>query len=171
MEHKDNLQPKVIIGEIFDIISSLLNQTNTHKQTKFIKKDFNNYKINDKPFEVYYDRIKYDKEFRISPSFFKIFHKGDTLYSSNFTHQEYDALYFFVDYAGGLERDRRSNLYKILKSFRQSNIQETDGDGTNFILLSSVSNVLDERFEVLVGESLTGKSNAFREASGVLQEL
>ena len=70
-----------------------------------------------------------------------------------------------------MERDTRSNLYKVLKSFKDSVIQEIDGDGARFIFLSSDTNVLVERFEILVGESLAGNTNAFREASAILHEL
>ena len=40
-----------------------------------------------------------------------------------------------------------------------------------FVFLSSNPNVLVERFEILVGESLAGNKNAFREASAILNEL
>ena len=77
----------------------------------------------------------------------------------------------FDDYAGGLERDRSSNLYKILKSFKQSNTQEIDGDGTSSIFLSSDPNTLTEILEVLVGEPLASNTNAIREASAILHEF
>ena len=77
----------------------------------------------------------------------------------------------FVENAGGLERDTRSNLSEVPKTFKDSLIQEIDGDGVSFIFLSSEPIVLVERFEVLVGESLAGNTNAFREASAILHEL
>ena len=39
------------------------------------------------------------------------------------------------------------------------------------MFLSSDPNVLVERFEVLVGKSLAGITNAFREASAILHEI
>ena len=112
-----------------------------------------------------------NKTSKISPSFFKIFTKRNNLNINNFTPNEIVTLKNFVEYAGGLERDTRSNLYKVLKSFKDSLIQEIDGDGTSFIFLSSDPNILVERLEVLVGESLAGNTNAFRESSAVLHEL
>ena len=60
LENEDNHQTKAFDGEISDIKSSLWKQTNTHKQKKLTKEDYNNYKINDKPFDVYDDRKKFD---------------------------------------------------------------------------------------------------------------
>ena len=77
----------------------------------------------------------------------------------------------FVDYAGGLWGDKRSNLYKVLKSYKDSLIHEIDGQGTSFIFLSSNPNVLVERFKVLIGESLAGNTKALREASAILLEF
>ena len=139
---------------------------------KISKQYFNHYKINDKPFELCDNILKFDdKAIRISPNFFKIVNKGNSLNVSNFTSKEKNDLNIFDDYAGGLERDRSSNLYKILKSFKQSNFQEIDGDGTTFIFLSSDPNALVERFEVLVGKPLAGNTNAIREASAILHEF
>ena len=163
---------KAIDGGISDIISAFLIQTNTHPQMKFTKKDFNNYKINNKPFKLYDNKIKFNEmEFKISPDFLKLFLKANNIDYSEFTREESDAVINFITYAGGLERDTRSNLNQAFKSFKQNNIQEIDGDGINFIFLSSDPNTLVERFEVLVGESLAGNTNAFREASAILHEL
>ena len=171
-DEEENATTKPIEAEISDMISSLLIQTNTHPQMKFSKKKFNNYKVNNKPFEVYDNKINFNEmEFKISPDFLKLFLKGNNVDFSEFTTEEMNALINFINYAGGLERDRRSNLHQALKSFKQSNIQEIDGDGINFIFLSSDPNTLVERFEVLVGESLAGNTNAFREASAILHEL
>ena len=83
-----------------------------------------------------------------------------------------NALINFVDYAGGSERDTRSNLYKALKSFNQSSIQEIAKDWMSLYFLSyDDPNVLVERFEVLVGESSAGNTNAFPEGSAILHEL
>ena len=41
----------------------------------------------------------------------------------------------------------------------------------SFIFLSSDPNVLVTRLEVLIGESLAGNKNAYREASAILSEL
>ena len=111
LEDEQNAQTKAIDSEISERVSGLLNQHNTHAQMKFSKYVFNNYRVNDEPFEVYEDRIKLvDKGFAISPKFFKIFIKGNRLNSNTFTPEEITALSAFVDYAGGLERDTRTNL-------------------------------------------------------------
>ena len=162
---------KPIDGDISDMISSLLIQTNTHPQMKFSKKDFNNYEINKKPFKLYDSKIKFNEiEFKISPDFLNLFLKANNIDYSKFTLEESDALVKFINYAGGL-RDTRSNLNQAFKFFKQKNKQETKGDGISFIFLSSDPNTLVERFEVLVGESLAGNTNAFREASAILHEL
>ena len=169
-ENEENLQSKAIDGEISDMISSLLYRTNTHPQMKFSKKDFNHYKINNKSSEVYDNKIDFnEKDFEVSPDFLKLFLKGKNIDFAEFTTEEMNALINFIDYAGGLGRDTRSNLYKAFKSFNRSNIEEVDGDGTRF--RSSDPKDLVERFEVLVGESLAGNSNAFCEASAILHEL
>ena len=79
-----------------------------------------------------------------------------------------EALIKFVDYAGGLGEDKRSNLYKSIQKIKKENIQ---GSSVSFVFLSSNPNVLVERFEILVGESLAANKNAFREASAILNEL
>ena len=171
-DEEQSAKTKPIDGDISDMISALLIQTNTHPQMKFSKKDFNNYTINNKPFKLYDNKIKFNEmEFKISPDFLKLFFKANNIDYSEFTREESDALINFITYAGGLERDTRSNLNQAFKSFKQNNIQEIDGDGINFIFLSSDPNTLVERFEVLVGESLAGNTNAFREASAILHEL
>ena len=73
-----------------------------------------------------------------------------------------------MDYAGGLGEDKRSNLYKSIQKIKKENIQ---GSSVSFVFLSSNPNVLVERLEILVGESLAGNKNAFREASAILNEL
>ena len=169
---EENIETRAINADFSDMISTLLNQENTHPQMKFSKEDFNNYKINKKPFEIYDDKINFDrKEFEISSDFLKLFVKRKSVDFDEFTNEETNALSNFTDYAGGLERDKRSNLSKALRSFNQSNIQNIDGDGVSFIFLSSEPNVLVKRFDVLVGESLAGNTNAFREASALLHEL
>ena len=110
-ENEENVQIKAIDSEFSEMISSFLNQENTHPQKKFTKRDFNHYKINDKPFEVYYDRIEIDdKEFEVSPDFLKLFLKGNKVDFAEFNTEDMNAFINFVHYAGGLERDTRSNL-------------------------------------------------------------
>ena len=171
-ENEDNVPIRAINSDISDDISSLLNQVNAHPQMKFSRQNFNNYSINDKPFELHDDIIEFDGKInRISSRFFKIFIKGTTLSTSDFTQKQMNLFNDFVDYAGGLRGDKRSNLHKVLKSYKDSLIQEIDGKGTSFIFLSSEPNILVERLEVLVGESLAGNTNAFREASAILYDL
>ena len=88
---------------------------------------------------------------------------------NKFNEEENLALKRFVDYAGGLGKDYNSNLYKTIKNIE--NRQKLEGKGISFIFLSSDPNVLVERLEVLVGESLAGNTNAYQEASAILHEL
>ena len=170
-EEEQSAKTKPIDGDISDIISALLIKSNSHPQMKFSKKDFNNYEINNKPFELYDSKIKFkEMEFNISPDFLELFHKANIIDYSKFTREESNALIKFINYAGGL-RDTRSNLNQAFKHFKKNKKQETKGDGISFIFLSSDPNTLVERFEVLVGESLAGNTNAFREASAILHEL
>ena len=113
---------------------------------KFSRQNFNNYTINGNPFELFDNIIEFDDKIdRISSNFFEIFIKGNTLNTSDFSQDQMNILNDFVDYAGGLRRDKRSNPYKVFKSYKDSLIQEIDGNGTSFIFLSSDPNILVER--------------------------
>ena len=92
-EHEEeNIEMRAINADISDMISSLLNHANTHPQIKFSKEDFNNYKINNKPFEVYDDKINLDrKEFKVSSDLLNLFLKGNTVDFAEFTNEEMDA--------------------------------------------------------------------------------
>ena len=80
VDDEENVKTKAIDSEISDMISSLLNHSNTHKEMNFMKEDFNNYKINDKPYEPYDDISKYDDTtVRISHNFLKRFIEGNIL--------------------------------------------------------------------------------------------
>ena len=171
-ENEENVLIRAINSDISDDFSSLLNQVNAQPQVKFSRQNFNSYTITDKPFELHDDIIEFDdKTNRISSNFFKTFIKGNTLNLSDFTQNEMNILNDFVDYAGGLRGDKKSNLHKVLKSSKDSLIQEIDGKGTSFVFQSSEPNILVERLEVLIGESLAGNTNAFLEASAILYEL
>ena len=52
-ENEENVPIRAIHSDISDYISSLLNQVNTHPQMKFSRQNFNNYTINDIPFELH----------------------------------------------------------------------------------------------------------------------
>ena len=67
---------KSINANISNMVSSLLNQINTHSMMKFAQTDFNNYKVNGKDFKVYDRNIEFDGEkYEVRPSFFEIFLK------------------------------------------------------------------------------------------------
>ena len=97
--------------------------------------------------------------------------RGNKTDFSQLPDEEKEALVEFVDYAGELGRDVKSNLYKAIKYIKESQYQNIEGQGTSFIFLSSDPNTLVERLEVLVGESFAGNKNAYREASAILAEL
>ena len=117
---------KPIDGDISDMISALLIQTNTHPQMKISKKDFNNYEINNKPFKLYDSKIKFkEMEFKISPDFLELYHKANDIDYSKFTREESDALIKFINYAGGL-RDTRSNLNQAFKKIKNKRLKEME---------------------------------------------
>ena len=161
-----------IDGDISDKISALLNEDNTHTKFKFTKENFNSYKVNENPFKIIDNKIKFNNlEFEITPLFLQLFMSGNKADFTQLSNEEKEALVEFVDYAGGLGRDVKSNLYKALKFIEDFQHQNIEGEGTSFIFLSSDPNTLVERLEVLVGESFAGNKNAYREASAILAEL
>ena len=159
-------------GDISDKIAALLNEDNTHAKFKFTKEIFNNYKVNENPFKIIDNEIKFnDLEFEITPLFLQLFMRSNKADFTQLSDEEKEALVEFVDYAGGLGRDVKSNLYKALKFIEDFQYQNIEGQGTSFVFLSSDPNTLVERLEVLVGESFAGNKNAYREASAILAEL
>ena len=159
-------------GDISDKISALLNEDNTHAKFKFTKENFNNYKVNENPFKIIDNKIELnDLEFEITPLFLQLFMRSNKADFTQLSDEEKEALVEVVDYAGGLGRDVKSNLYKALKFVEESQYQNIEGQGTSFVFLSSDPNNLVERLEVLVGESFAGNKNAYREASAILAEL
>ena len=163
-EDEDNPNIFSMDGDISDKISALLNEDNTHAKFKFTKK-INNYKVNENPFKIIDNKIKFnDLEFEITPLFLQLSMSGNKTDFTQLSDEEKEALVEFVDYAGGLGRDVKSNLYN-------TQYQNIEGQGTTFIFLSSDPNTLVGRLEVLVGESFAGNKNAYREASAILAEL
>ena len=159
-------------GDISDKISALLNEDNTHAKFKFTKENFNNYKVNENPFKIIDNKIKFnDLEFEITPLFLQLFMRSNKADFTQLSDEEKEALVEFVDYAGGLGRDVKSNLYKALKFIEDFQYQNIEGQGNSFIFLSSDPNTSVERLEVLVGESFAGNKNAYREASAIIAEL
>ena len=150
----------------------MLNEDNTHTKFKFTKENFNNYKVNENPFKIIDNKIKFNNlEFEITPLFLQLFMSGNKADFTQLSNEEKEALVEFVDYAGGLGRDVKSNLYKALKFIEDFQHQNIEGEGTSFIFLSSDPNTLVERLETLVGESFAGNKIAYREASAILAEL
>ena len=159
-----------IDGDISDKFSALLNEDNTHAKFKFTKENFNNYKVNENPFKIIDNTIKFnDLEFEITPLFLQLFMRSNKADFTQLSDEEKEALVEFVDYAGGLGRDVKSNLYKALKFIEDFQYRNIEGQGTSFIFLSSNPNTLVERLEVLVGESFAGNKNAYQ-ASAILAE-
>ena len=164
---EDDSRIKSINADISDALSTLTNG-NTFSNFSFEKIDFNNYTVNGQPFSMIDDRISFDgKEYRITPSFIYLFIKGKSIDYKQFTQEEREALTDFIKYAGGLGKDRKSNLYNAYNYI----INNVEGSGTSVVFLPSDPNLLVERLEVLVGESLAGNKNAYREASAILAEL
>ncbi len=160
-------------SDISDILSTLLNYE-THSKFVFTKENFNNYTINGKPFSINDNIINFNEfNYEITPLFLQLFMKGNKDDYTRLSDDEKDALIEFVDYAGGLGRDVKSNLYKAVKYIEDSKYQDLEGNGNriSFVFLSSDPNTLVEKLEVLNGESLAGNTNAYREASAILAEL
>ena len=144
----------------------------TYTNFLFEKEEFNNYTVNGNPFRINDNRINFSGlEYQITPLFLKIFMKGNKADFTKLSDEEKEALVAFIDYAGGLGRDVKSNLYQAVKFVENSKYQDIEGNGMSFIFLSSDPNVLVNRLEVLIGESLAGNKNAYREASAILSEL
>ena len=144
----------------------MLNKDNIHEKFKFSKENFNNFKVNEKPFKIIDNKINFNElEFEITPFFLQLFMKVNKADFTQLSDEEKEALVEFVDYAGGLGRDVKSNLYKAVKIIDKSKYQDIEGNGTSFVCLSFDPNTLVERLEVLVGESFAGNKNAYRKTS------
>ena len=162
---------KSIDSRMADVLSSLVDYE-TYRNFLFTKEDFNNYTINNNPFKIIDNRINFNGlEYQITPLFLQLFMKGNKADFTKLSDEEKEALVAFIDYAGGLGRDVKSNLYQAVRFVENSKYQDIEGNGISFIFLSSDPNVLVNRLEVLIGESLAGNKNAYREASAILSEL
>ena len=84
------------------------------------------------------------------------------------TRAEQIALPLFVNYIGGLGKDRKSNLYKAIKYWQS---QYLEGQGVSYVFLSSDPNILVNRLEVLIGEYFAGNKNTLSESEAILKEL
>ena len=102
--------------------------------------------------------------------FFNLFISGNRENYRNFSRDEQLALPLFVEYAGGLKGDKRSNLYRAVQ-YSKSATDIPPGSGVSYVFLSSDPNVLVQRLEVLIGENLSGNKNAINEASAIFDEL
>ena len=101
-------------------INGLFNPNITSTKFKFTSSDINNYKVNDKPFRIVDDKIKFnDRVFQISPSFlnpfmklcyFLCYFRSNNDHYKHFTRDEKFALLLFIDYIGGQKGDKKSNL-------------------------------------------------------------
>ena len=75
-----------------------------------------------------------DKVYSISPSFFNLFIKGNKKKYKHLSEEEKIALPWFVEYAGGLKMDKKSNLYKAIKYLQeQYNIDKLEGQGISYV--------------------------------------
>ena len=132
--------------------------------------------MNEKPFKIIDNKIKFnDLDIEITPLFLQLFMRGNKDDSTQLSDEEKEALVEFVDYAGGIGRDVKSNLFKVLKSIENFQYQNIEGQRTSFVFLSSDPNTFAEGLEVLVGPNSPGESfagkNAYREASAILAEF
>ena len=92
-----------------------------------------------------------------------MFLKGSRININQLTNDEKEGIVDFVDYAGGLGKDVRSNIYKLVKVIENTDYQAIESTG-NFIFRSSKPDSLVERLELLVVEHLASNTNAYREA-------
>ena len=131
-------QINAIDGHISDKLNRKTNN-GSYAKFNFIKKDLNNYSINEKPFQIVDIKLKFDdKEYEISPDFFELFRpKINKLAALELTRNlssiEKEALPHFVEYAGGLGRDVKSKIYEAIKFLRENpnviNDSDSDFDG------------------------------------------
>ena len=154
-------------------ISSLINPLNSLQNFKFTKSDINNYKVNDKPFKTIDNKLIFDQnEIQITPSFFNLFIKNNKEDYLHLTRAEQIALPLFINYIGGLKKDRKSNLYKAVNYWQeQYNIDNVEGQGVSYVFLSSDPNILVKRLEILTGEYFAGNKNTISESEAILKEL
>ena len=73
--------------------------------------------------------------------FFNLFISGNSEDYRNFSRDEQLALPLFVEYAGGLKGDKRSNLYRAVQ-YSKSATDIPPGSGVSYVFLSSDPNVL-----------------------------
>ena len=77
---------------------------------------------------------------QITPSFFNLFIKNNREDYLYLTRAEQIALPLFVNYIGGLGKDRKSNLYKAVNywqtQYKNQNLEGTSG--ISYVFLSSV---------------------------------
>ena len=112
------------------------------------------------------------KKYSISPSFFNLFIKNNKENYKHLSEEEKIALPWFVEYAGGLKMDKKSNLYKAIKYLQeQYNIDNLQGQGVQYVFLSSDPNILVKRLEILIGEYFAGNKNSISETEAILKEL
>ena len=89
----------------------MLNKDNTHEKFKF-RRNFINFKVNEKPLKIIDNQINFNElEFEITPPFLQLFMKVIKADFTQLSDEEKEALVEFVDSAGGLRRDVKSNLY------------------------------------------------------------
>ena len=167
----EDANTQAIDSDISISINGLLNPINTLTNFKFTSSNINNYFVNRKPFRIVDDILHFDNHsFKITPMFFNLFISVNRENYRNFSNDEQIALPLFVEYAGGLKSDRRSNLYRAVQ-YSKAVTDTPPGSGVSYVFLSSDPNVLVQRLEVLIGENLAGNKNSLNKASAILNEL
>ena len=150
-----------IIG-VDPYISTKLNRftdNGSYISFEFIQNDLNNYTINDKPFKIENNVLKFDdKVYEVTPNFLTSFKTGNTVSVLNLTMSEKRALPEFVEYAGGFGNNKKSKLYTNIQIINQQHGENRaiEGEGistvasSNYVFLSSNPDTLVERLEVPV---------------------
>ena len=123
------------------------------------KKDFNNYTINEKPFQIIDQKLTFlDREYEISPKFFKLFTHGSKLKSDDLTSEESGGLLDFIKYAGGLGKDVKSNLYTNVNEIKTNQImQEIDYSDLKNYNAETIADIEIEREEEAHTRALEGR--------------
>ena len=152
-----------LIDSVFQTaVNGLLNQNNTSPNHKFTSETIIKYKINNKPFRIIDNKLFFnEREYEITPLFFNLFIKGNKQDYTKLSDDETTALPLFIDYIGGLGKDKRSTLYKVYNNWPNPNLLNTQGQGISYVFLSSDPNILVNRLEILIAEYLAGNKKQY----------
>ena len=103
-------------------LAGLLNPINSLPNFVFKSSDINNYTVNNQSFKVIDNKLIFDDEriFEFLLHFLIYSLKVIKKIINTYQKKNKIALPWFVEYAGGLKMDKKSNLYKAIKYWQES---------------------------------------------------